>query len=104
MDMNWLTACDGGVVLKIKATPRAVRSAIVGVEADRLRVRLRAPPVDGQANEALVELLAETLDVPRRAVTLVSGAGARCKRVRVVGVAIDKVRRRLVGVSPENNK
>jgi uncharacterized protein len=51
--------------------------------------------VEGAANDAVVELVAASLDLPRRAVTLVSGEHARLKRVRVVGLAVDEVRIRL---------
>ncbi len=56
---------------------------------------MTAPPVEGAANEAVVELVAASLDLPRRAVTLVSGEHARLKRVRIVGLALDEVRIRL---------
>jgi uncharacterized protein YggU (UPF0235/DUF167 family) len=51
--------------------------------------------VEGAANEAIVELLADSLALPRRAVTLVSGEHARTKRVRIVGLGLDEVRARL---------
>jgi uncharacterized protein len=54
-----------------------------------------APPVEGAANEAIVELLARCLDLPRRAVTLVSGEHGRAKRVRIEGLTLDQVRARL---------
>lgn len=56
---------------------------------------MSAPPVEGAANEALVELLARALDLPRRAVTLVSGEHGRAKRVRIEGLTLDDVRARL---------
>jgi len=58
-------------------------------------VRVSARPVEGAANEAILELLAHTLDLPRRAVTLVSGERGRAKRVRIVGLGLDEVRARL---------
>ena len=56
---------------------------------------MSAPPVDGAANEAIVELLARHLELPRRAITLVSGEHARTKRVRIVGLSVAEVRARL---------
>ncbi|MBL8982864.1 MAG: DUF167 domain-containing protein [Gemmatimonadetes bacterium] len=67
----------------VHVQPRATRSEVVGCHGDALRVRLQAPPVDGAANEALVELLADTLEVPRRAIALVAGHTARRKVVEV---------------------
>ena len=60
-----------------------------------LDVRVSAAPVEGAANEALVELLARQLDVPRRAVSLVSGEHGRSKRVRIEGLTLAEVRARL---------
>lgn len=56
---------------------------------------MSAPPVEGAANEALLELVARALDLPRRAVTLVSGEHGRVKRVRIEGLTLDDVRARL---------
>ena len=58
-------------------------------------MRVSAPPVEGAANEAVLALLADTLDVPGRAVTLVSGEFGRLKRLRIEGLGVDQVRARL---------
>jgi hypothetical protein len=58
-------------------------------------VRVSAPPVEDAANEAVVEVLADSLALPRRAVTLVSGEHGRRKRVRIVGLGLNEVRARL---------
>ncbi|MBX6332275.1 MAG: DUF167 domain-containing protein [Gemmatimonadaceae bacterium] len=76
----------------MRVQPRAARTAIEGVHAGTLKVRLTAPPVDGAANEALVELLADRLGVPKRAVVIVGGASARTKVVEVDGVDVARVR------------
>ncbi len=74
----------------MRLTPKGGRDSVDGVEqlADAravLKVRVRAAPSDGRANEALVRLLAETLDVPSRDVTLQSGAMSRIKRLAIAG-------------------
>ena len=86
--MSALTVREGGGVVRfaVHAQPRASRSEIVGLHGDALKVRLAAPPVDGAANEALVELIARSLDVPRRAVRIAAGASSRAKTVEVEGV------------------
>ena len=66
------------------------------MHGDAIKVRLAAPPVDGAANEALVELVAGSLGVARRAVRIVSGSSSRAKTVEVEGVDAAAVRR-LVG-------
>lgn len=76
----------GGVRFTVRVQPRASRSEVVGAHGGALKVRLQAPPVDGAANEALVELLAESLGVPRRAVRIVAGESSRSKTVDVDGV------------------
>lgn len=93
--MSWIKSTPSGCLLTIKATPRASRSEVAGVEGVWLRVRLQAPPVDGKANAALVEFLAGILDVRRRDVTLVAGEKARIKQVHVAGVSAEAVRGRL---------
>jgi hypothetical protein len=75
--------------------PRAAKSQIAGTRGDALLIRLNAPPLDGAANEALIRLLAETLDIPKRDIAVISGERSRTKRVRVAGRTADDVRRRL---------
>lgn len=82
----WLIAVPGGVELLVVVQPRASRSRLVGEHDGHLKIQLAAPPVDGEANDALTDLLARLLSVPRGRVTLVSGQTSRRKRVRVQGV------------------
>ena len=82
-----VSARADGVRFAVRVQPRASRSEVVGVHGDALRVRLAAPPVDGAANEALIRLLADTLHVPRAAVTIVGGLSSRSKIVRVAGIS-----------------
>jgi len=81
------------VRLTVRVQPRASRNEIAGVHGDALKVRLTAPPVEGAANEALVEFLAATFGIPVRAVTLVAGASSRTKVVELAGVTEESVRR-----------
>ncbi len=67
--------------------PRASRSQVAGVHDGRLKVQLAAPPADGEANAALLALIAELLGARRSCVTLEAGHGSRRKRVRVEGVS-----------------
>ncbi len=84
-----------GAVLPVRVIPRAGRNTIAGVRLGALLVRLAAAPVDGAANEALVRVLADGLDLPRRSVTIVSGERARDKRVRIAGLAAAALNERL---------
>ncbi|HTZ98745.1 MAG TPA: DUF167 domain-containing protein [Candidatus Aquilonibacter sp.] len=76
---------DGAVTFAVRVTPRASRDAIEGEHEGALKVRLTAPPVDDRANEALIRLLAERLNVPKSAVRIVAGEKSRTKRVEVSG-------------------
>ena len=84
-------------MLNVRVTPRAGRDEIAGSREGVLQVRLRAPPVEGQANEALRRLLAKRLDVAPSAVEIVAGASSRSKWVRVEGLSEDEARSRLGG-------
>lgn len=83
---------DGSVRFRVHVQPRASRSEIVGIHGDALKVRLAAPPVDGAANDALVELLAETFAVGPRAVRIVAGQVSRAKVVEIDGITVSLVR------------
>lgn len=71
-DLKAIEQSANGVLLRIRVQPRASRNEIVGLHGDTVRVRLSAPPVDGQANDELIRFLSQQLDVPRSAVRLVS--------------------------------
>lgn len=90
--MDWIQPCDSGVILTIRASPRATRSEVQGLHGNALKVRLKAPPVDGRANEALVEFLAEALDIPAHRITLFAGHTSRSKRVRVAHITAAQVK------------
>ena len=75
--------------------PRASRPGLGAIREGALEVRVAAPPVEGAANDALVDLLARTLDLPRRSVTVVSGERGRLKRIRIEGLTGPEVRTRL---------
>jgi uncharacterized protein YggU (UPF0235/DUF167 family) len=81
--------------LTVRAKPRASRSRIVKVDGLSLEAALAAPPVDGAANAALLELLSDALGVPKRALRLVVGEGSRNKVVEVSGLAPEEAQRRL---------
>jgi uncharacterized protein len=84
---NWYDVRGADLLLRLRIQPRASREGIDGVREGRLRVRLHTPPVEGAANERLVRVLAEALDVPRASITLTRGAKSRDKDLTVHGVA-----------------
>ena len=82
--------------ITVRLQPRASRDEILGLnDDDALRVRVKAPPIDGAANEALVKLLAKALGVRKGSVRLVSGATARNKIIEVEGLTAGELKTRL---------
>lgn len=86
-----ITEAQGGVTFSVRVVPRSSRNQIVGVEGGVLKIKLTAPPVEGAANAALIEFVAEWLGVRRSTVSIVSGDKARNKIVRVSGVTREQV-------------
>jgi uncharacterized protein (TIGR00251 family) len=77
-----------GVILTVRVIPRAGKSGVSGTRDGALLVRLNAPPVEGAANAELIDVVAEALGVPKRAVTIIAGQRSRTKRVRVTGINV----------------
>jgi len=73
------------VEFKVRVIPRASRTEVVGVIDGILKIRLKAPPVDGAANEELIKFLAKVLGVSKSDVEIIAGQTARTKRLRVAG-------------------
>ncbi|MBS1151324.1 MAG: hypothetical protein H6Q89_3022 [Myxococcaceae bacterium] len=86
MTRAWLKPVPGGVELLVLVQPRASRTKVVGEHDGRVKIALAAPPVDGEANAALIEFLADLLDVKKAQVILLDGQTGRRKRVQVAGV------------------
>lgn len=84
-----------GATFAVKVHPRARRNAVMGSLGDALKLALSAPPVEGKANDACIQYLAEVLGVARAAIMIITGETSRQKLVRVAGLSADEVRRRL---------
>jgi uncharacterized protein (TIGR00251 family) len=89
VDRPWQTTA-GGIALTVRLTPKGGRDGIDGIDVlsdgrSVLKVRVRAAPTEGEANEALCKLIAKAVGVPPRDVELVAGATARIKRLIVSG-------------------
>jgi uncharacterized protein len=81
--LSWYQIDRDGVTIQIRAQPGAKRTEVAGLYGDCLKVRLASPPVDGKANECLIEFLAERLGVKRGQVTITRGLSSRRKTVFV---------------------
>jgi hypothetical protein len=86
-----ITTGPGGITFPVRAAPRAKRNAVAGLTGDALKICVTAPPEDGRANEALIEVLADWLGVKRRQVEIISGQSNRNKVVRITGITPDQV-------------
>lgn len=95
MSAPWLKDGSGGVELSLLVQPRASRTKVIGEHDGRLKIALAAPPVDGEANAALVEFISGALRVRKADVTLLDGETSRRKRLAVRGVAAPEVVARL---------
>lgn len=83
---DWLrVATDGRITLTLHIQPGAKMTEFAGLHGDALKIRLAAPPVDGKANEALIKFVADTLGLPKSAVTIKSGQTSRRKALEVIG-------------------
>ena len=98
MSRAWCSALPDGVRLAVQITPNARKTEVVGVLDDALKLKLQAQPIEGKANDALVRYLAETLAVPRSAVTITHGLTSKRKliEVRSASLTVDAVESRLL--------
>ena len=92
---RWYRWLGKQLILNLRVVPRSKQDGIAGVHGDCLRVRIAAPPVDGRANQRLVEFLAREFGVPKREVTLLAGDTGQRKRVSIAGP-----KRLLPGIQP----
>lgn len=90
--MSWFSIQDEAIELDVIVVPRASKNRVVGLHDDRVKIQLNAPPVDGEANAALVRLLCKQLGLRKADVEIVSGQTGRRKRVRLAGASADAVR------------
>jgi uncharacterized protein len=90
-----LRATNDGVLIAVRVVPRAARAGLAGVREDALLVRLNAAPVEGAANDELIEVLSDALGVPRRSVSITVGERSRRKTVLIRGLSADEIASRI---------
>ena len=88
-----LAAKEGGVTFAVRVQPRASKSGVAGEFDGVLKIRLAAPPVEGEANEELIRLLAKLFAAPRRRISILSGQTSKNKAVSVSGISVDEAAR-----------
>jgi uncharacterized protein (TIGR00251 family) len=84
-----------GATFSVRIHPRAKRNAVSGTLGDALKISLTAPPVEGRANDACMEFLADLLHVPRASIVIAAGEASRNKLIRVSGLSAAEVEARL---------
>ena len=90
--------------LRLRVSPGARNARVVGRHGQAWKVRVAAPPEGGRANKAVVRLVAETLSLPREAVTLVSGHGARDKIIELAGLDQTQIEQRLASAAEKERR
>jgi uncharacterized protein len=90
-----------GVTFAVRVHPRARRNAITGTAGDALKLALTAPPVEGRANQAVIEFFADLFQIPRSSVTIASGETSRNKVLRISGITAAQLRQRLAAAQTE---
>jgi uncharacterized protein (TIGR00251 family) len=81
-----------GLTFAVKVHPRARKNEITGIVGDAMKLALTAPPVEGKANQAVIEFFADLFDIPRSSVTIASGETSRNKVVRISGLTAERFR------------
>lgn len=84
--VSWVRSSDAGVIIDIYVAPRASRTRAVGEHDGRLKLQVAAPPVDGEANDAITRFVASAVGVSRSAVRIASGSTGKRKSVAIDGV------------------
>jgi len=82
---------EGGALIRVRLKPRSSRNMVEGVEGGSLRIRITAPPVEGEANRALIEFLSELTGIRKSAFQIDSGLKSREKRVFVAGASASEL-------------
>jgi uncharacterized protein (TIGR00251 family) len=83
---------DGSLLLSLHVQPGAARTELAGLHGDALKLRLAAPPIDGRANKAVIDFIAELLHLPKSAVIIKSGLTNRAKKLLLTGIAEHEAR------------
>ena len=97
-----LRAAQGGVTLAVRAQPGAKKTTIIGLYGEgssaQLKIAVQAPPIEGRANSALLEFLAERFGIPKNSIELMTGELSRSKAFLLRGVTLQQVQELLKSI------
>lgn len=99
MNSSWIRQTGAGVALTIQLAPRAAQDAVQGLYGDALKIRLRAPPVAGRANAALLDFLSDKLGLPKGNIIFKSGLSQRRKIVAVNGLPAPEIEKKMLNLN-----
>jgi uncharacterized protein (TIGR00251 family) len=85
------------ITFNIRVIPRSAKTEVAGEHDGTLKIKLKAPPVDGAANEELVRFLSKSLNIPRSNIEITSGQTSRTKRIQMIGLSAEEFERFLQG-------
>lgn len=87
-----IESTKGGVRLHLFIQPKASKNEVVGPHNGEIKIKITAPPIDGRANEGLIEFMSDLFDIPKRDVLLIKGDTGRHKVVELSGLSEETVR------------
>jgi hypothetical protein len=93
---SFLKEGSTGVILTLKIQPRSSQSKIIGVEGDYLKIKLQKTPVEGAANEELIDLLQEVFKIPKKNIKILRGEKSRMKWVEIQGLSPTQILARVL--------
>lgn len=91
-----LKEIPGGVQVSLHVLPNAPKSQIVGMHNGCLKVKIKAPPVDGKANQAIIEFFSELFGISKSSVEILKGDKSKTKKVFLLGLSLQVVESRLL--------
>ena len=104
MANDYIKETPAGAVLMVLAAPRSSKTEIVEIQQDRVKIKVKAPPVDGEANSALVEYLSKTFKIPKKSVILEKGQTGKQKSFLLVGLDKNLVCQTIGAILSEKGK
>ncbi len=89
----FLRPSTAGVILKVYVQPKASCEAVVGYHGDALKIKLKSPPVEGEANAACIRFVASLFGLPQTNVSIRSGHKSRSKLIEIEGISVEKIKK-----------